>query len=154
MDAIVLVALEDDAVVGFAAVGADLGSFGHPSGDDRHQLLPGTIFHDAHIDVLTALVQPDDGDFSTRATPRACPVPGDARSSFRQSPPPPPSRAFAHRQSHHALLLQLIDPMHRPVIQPAKVGRRQRRKIVCKIPQYLAEYPLRNAHTFEILVLN
>ena len=47
MDAVVFVALEDEAVVGFPAVGVDVGSFDHPPGDNRHQLLFGAVFDHA-----------------------------------------------------------------------------------------------------------
>ena len=39
MNAMMLVALEDEAVVSLPAVGVDVGSFDDPSGDNRHQFL-------------------------------------------------------------------------------------------------------------------
>ena len=51
MNAVVFVAFEHQASVGFPPVGVDVGSFKHPAGDDRHQLLAGAVFDHAQIDV-------------------------------------------------------------------------------------------------------
>lgn len=69
MDAMVFLALGDEAVAGPPAVGADVGSFAHASGGDRHQFLLGAAFDDVQLRALAALVQAADRDFSARAAP-------------------------------------------------------------------------------------
>ena len=87
MNAVVFAALEHEAVAGFPALGADVRPLDHPAGDDRHQLLAGTVFDDTHLDVLPTLVQADDRDFSARAAPPFPTHPARTASSFH--PPPP-----------------------------------------------------------------
>ena len=135
MDAVVFVALEDEAVVSLPSVGVDVGAFEDAPDDNRHQFLLGAVLYHAQIDVLSALVQADDGDFTTRPAPAFAPHPAWPKVALIDLHFTAQGRALAHRQGHDPLSQQLAKPMHGAVVQSAKFRRRQHRHIMRKILQ-------------------
>lgn len=67
MDAVVLVALSDETVVGLPAVGVDGGLLQHLALDDGQQLLAATGLHGLHEDFSVPLEQADDWDLARGA---------------------------------------------------------------------------------------
>ena len=69
VDAVLLVATQDEAVIGLPAVGINGGLGKHLALDDRHQGLLGAVFDDFGEDLAAALEQADDGRLAARSTP-------------------------------------------------------------------------------------
>ena len=82
VDAVMLVAIQHEAVVGLPAVGINGGRGKHLALDDRHQGLLGAVLDDLGEDLAAAFEQADDGRLAARATPAFAAHPARAKVAF------------------------------------------------------------------------
>jgi len=82
VDAVMLVAAQDEAVIGLPAVGINGGLGKHLALDDRHQGLLGAVLDDLGENLAAALEQADDGRLAARATPAFAAHPARPKVTF------------------------------------------------------------------------
>src|ERR1700722_16223600 len=69
MDAMVLIAPQNQAVVSSPAIGVDVAAFQDPALDNRQQLSGRAVLHDADVNIVAALVEADYRDLAACAAP-------------------------------------------------------------------------------------
>ncbi len=148
MDAVVVVAAEDEAIVGTPAIGEDVTTLQDSALDDGQKLSGRAVFDHTDIDVVATLVQADDRDFARGSPPALAADPARTEVAFIDLHLAGEVLGLAQCHAHHPRAQQPVKPMHGTVVEPSKPDRGQSRKVGAKILQDLPEFGLGNARVF------
>ena len=116
--------------------------------EDRHQLSPGAVLHDADEDSISAFMESQNGDLTPGATASLTPNPPCSEVALINLDISREGLHLLEGHLHQALPHEGVDTVHGAVVQARQLGCSEAGKIRCKEADHLPKSDLRNVRTF------